>query len=301
MPELPEVETIKRQLADKVIGLEIKDIEVRNLRSFLGNPKQIIGSKIVDVDRRAKMIVIGLTCRGICLDRHESRRVTSESSLYLLVHLKMTGQLIYADKKGQFGGGHPVPPFNLDVPNKYTYVIFEFSDGSHLYYNDIRKFGWIKLVLSNKALEQELEKFGPEPLEKEFTAKLLKENLLKHKNLKIKPVLMDQSVVAGLGNIYAAEACFRARIRPDRKISTLSDRDFQNLYLAIKEVLPLAIKYKGTSADAYVTLSGKKGQYFDKLWVYGRDGQPCPAGCGGQVAKMKLGGRGTYWCPQCQR
>ena len=112
---------------------------------------------------------------------------------------------------------------------------------------------------------------------------------------------MDQSVVAGLGNIYAAEVCFRAGIRPDRKIETLKDKDFQNLYNAIKEVLPLAIRYKGTSADAYVTLEGKKGEYFSKLWVYGREGEPCPKKCGGKVEKYMMNGRGTYWCPNCQK
>lgn len=266
MPELPEVETIKRQLIDKIVGLTIKNILINKPKLFVGDPKIIIGLKVQGVRRRAKMIVIDL-----------------ENDWNLLIHLKMSGQLV-------FGG----------VPNKFTHITFEFSNGSKLYYNDMRQFGWVKEVKS-KELEQELDKFGPEPLDKDFSIEKLKTNLLKHKNLRIKPTLMDQSVIAGLGNIYAAEVCFQAGIRPDRKISTLGDEDLKKLYQAIKKILPLAIKYKGTSADSYVTLEGKKGNYESKLWVYGREGQKCPNNCGSTVKKINLGGRGTYFCPACQK
>lgn len=303
MPELPEVETIKRQLNQKVVGLVIKDLEVKNSRSFSGDPKQIIDAKIISVDRRAKMIIIGLTV-GVR---------NSDYDLYLLIHLKMTGQLIYVDptspalgglrgtsKNGQFGGGHPVPPFNTEVPNKHTRVIFDFADGSHLYFNDVRKFGWIKLVISNKVLEQELANLGPEPLNDDFTVEILKNNLLKRKNTAIKVALMDPSVVAGIGNIYAAEACFYAKIKPDRKVSSLGNQDFKNLYDAIRKILPLAIKYQGVSADNYVTLEGKMGNYYKKLWVYDREGELCLK-CKGKISKITLGGRGTYYCKKCQR
>lgn len=296
MPELPEAETIKHQLEEKIKGLNIKDVKVTKARLFIGDPKSLIGLKVQGVRRRAKMIIIDLS--------RQNQKLHPEGggggNLHLLIHLKMTGQLIYVDKHGQFGGGHPIPPFETPVPNKYTYITFKLSDGSTLYYNDFRQFGWIKVVKS-KELEKELEKFGPEPLSNNFNIEELKTNLLKHKRLKIKPTLMDQTVVAGLGNIYAAEVCFRAGIRPDRKIGTLSDKDFQNLYNAIKEVLPLAIKYKGTSADAYVTLEGKKGEYFSKLWVYGREGEPCPKRCGGMIKKVIMNGRGTFFCQDCQK
>lgn len=290
VPELPEVETIKRQLSEKIIGLTIKNIEVKNPRSFLGNPDKLQGLKVQCVSRRAKMIIIDLTV-GVR---------NSDSSLHLLIHLKMTGQLVYVDKNGQFGGGHPVPPFNTEVPNKFTHVSFEFTDGSHLYFNDIRRFGWIKVIESSE-LRAELEKFGPEPLSSDFTPEDFKARLLQHKNLKIKPVLMDQTVIAGLGNIYAAEACFYAKIRPDRKIFALSDQDFKNIFEGIKKILPLAIKYQGVSADNYVTLEGKQGDYYKKLWVYDREGKPCPNKCRNQISKMKLGGRGTYYCKKCQK
>jgi len=291
MPELPEVETISRQLKEKVVGLNIEDVKVTKSRLFVGNPKDIIDAKIEDVRRRAKQIIV---------DLKPIPHLRGGGGLHLFIHLKMTGQLIYSDKKGQFGGGHPVPPFNTEMPNKYTYITFDLSDGSKLYYNDLRQFGWIK-ILDDKQLEKELSKFGPEPLLKNFTIEQLKSNLLAHKRLKIKPTLMDQSVVAGIGNIYASEVCFRAGILPDRKIESLLDDDFKNIYDAIKEVLSLAIKYKGTSADSYVTLEGKKGEYYSKLWVYGRTGELCPKKCGGKVKKVMMGGRGTFFCESCQK
>lgn len=293
MPELPEVETITRQLREKVVGLKIKNVEIKKTHLFLGDQEKLQGLEVAEVRRRAKQIIIDLTETYSHL-RGESSR------LHLLIHLKMTGQLIYVDKNGQFGGGHPVPPFNTEVPNKHTHVIFNFTDGSHLYFTDVRKFGWIKLVKS-KELEQEFEKLGPEPLSDDFTVEILKHNLLKRKNTAIKVALMDPSVVAGIGNIYAAEVCFDAKIRPDRKVSTLTDQDFANLYKAIKKILPLAIKYQGVSADNYVTLEGKMGDYYKKLWVYDREGDDCPNKCGNKIIKTKLGGRGTYWCPACQR
>lgn len=283
MPELPEVETITRQLITKVKGLTILNVKVVNKNSFVGNSQKIINSRITNIYRWAKNIVIDLS-----------------NKKHLLTHLKMTGQLIFVDKHGQFGGGHPVPPFDDQVPNQFTRVSFDFSDGSHLYFNDIRKFGWIKL-LSGEELDREMKNIGPDPIASYFKLKEFQQRLLKHKSKMIKPVLMDQSVIAGLGNIYAAEVCFRAGVMPTRKINTLSNKDFDNLYKAIKFVLPLAIKYKGTSADAYVTLEGKKGGYYSKLWVYGREGQPCPKGCGGKVKKIPLASRGTYFCPQCQK
>lgn len=294
MPELPEVETIKRQLADKVIGLTIKNVLITNANSFKGDPKKLQGLEVRGVSRRAKMVIIKLDNHGI---KPEQNGTNTE--LFLLIHLKMTGQLIFVDST--VSKQHGASKYSgIEVPNKFTHVSFEFTDGSYLYFNDVRKFGWIKLVKS-KELEQEFEKLGPEPLSGDFTVEILKQNLLKHKNKAIKVVLMDPSVVAGIGNIYAAEACFYARIRPDRKVLILTDQDFRKLYGAIKKILPIAIKHQGVSAENYVTLEGKKGDYYNMLRVYDREGEDCPNKCGGKINKTKLGGRGTYWCPNCQR
>jgi len=283
MPELPEVETIKRQLVDKVVGLTIENVLVNKPKLFVGNPQKIIGLRVLRVMRRAKMIIIDL-----------------ENDQHLLIHLKMSGQLIYADKFGQYGGGHPIPPSNIPVPNKFTHIIIEFSNGSKLYYNDIRQFGWIK-ILTKKKLEDELKKLGPEPLTEEFTPEKFRENLFIHNKSKIKPTLMDQSVVAGVGNIYACEACFMARIDPRRQIKSLTTQEIKSLFCAIKKVLALAIKYRGTSADAYVTLEGRKGDYYNRRLVYNREGEQCPNNCGGKITKIMLAGRGTYFCPMCQK
>ncbi len=267
MPELPEVETIRSQLKSKIIGLKITNIRVLKKKLFFGNPQDILDAKILDVRRRAKQLIIDLS-------NHK----------HLFIHLKMTGQVIYS---------------RVDIANKATHIIFSLSNDLKLYYNDLRQFGWIK-ILDEKSLKNELNKFGPEPLEDNFSWQVLKNNLLKHKKLKIKPTLMDQSVVSGIGNIYANEICFLAQIDPRRKIETLSDIDFKNIFSGIKKILPRAIKYRGTSADTYLTAKGKKGDYYKYRLVYDREGEPCPNNCGGTIKKIKLAGRGTYYCPRCQ-
>lgn len=267
VPELPEVETIKTQLKNKIIGLNIKDIKVFKKKLFVGDLKDILGAKIVGVRRRAKQLIIDF-------DNHQ----------HLFIHLKMSGQIIYSFK---------------NITQKHTHIIIQLSNGLSLFYNDVRQFGWMKL-LDDKNLKKELFKFGPEPLGKDFSWEILKNNLLKHKNLKIKPTLMDQSVVSGIGNIYASEICFLSKIRPERKIKDLGDQDFKNLFLAINKILRLAIKYKGTSADAYLTAEGKEGNYYKHRLVYDREGEPCPNDCDKTIKKIKLNGRGTYFCPICQ-
>lgn len=284
MPELPEVETIKRQLNDKVVGLTINNILINKPKLFIGSAKDVIGAKITNISRRAKMLIIDLQpqvhLRGV--HGHEK---------HLLIHLKMSGQLIYSSKDGKYAG--------LSVPNKFTHITFELSDGSKLFFNDMRQFGWIKL-LTSKELKNVLEKIGPEPLSTDFTLEKFRDNLFVHKKLKIKPTLMDQSMVAGIGNIYASESCFLACIDPRRRIETLSHEEIKRLFQSIKKILSLAVKYQGTSADAYVTLDGKKGDYYSRRLVYDREGEKCPNNCGGIVEKIKLAGRGTYFCPGCQ-
>jgi formamidopyrimidine-DNA glycosylase len=283
MPELPEVETIKKQLEKKVIGLTIKDVVINKPKLFKGEPEDIIGAKIISVERRAKMFVIDL-----------------DNCKHLLIHLKMTGQLIYVDKNGAYGGGHPIPPFNFTVPNVYSHIIFDFADGSKLYFNDLRQFGWIK-VLSSEELDKEFEKTGIEPFSKEFTLPRFIEILNQKKKSPIKLVLMDQALMVGIGNIYANEICFMAHVMPDRKIESLNKKEMKEIYDAIFVILNSAIKYQSTSAVDYVTLEGKTGSYDQHLMVYGKAGEPCPNKCSGTIEKIKLGGRGTFFCRSCQR
>lgn len=281
MPELPEVETIRRQLVDKVRGLKIEKVDVNKPKLFIGDKDKVIGATFTDIDRRAKTLIFRL-----------------DNGYSMLAHLKMSGQFIFVDSSGRYGGGHPVPPMNSPVPNSSTHVIFHLCNKSILYFNEIRQFGWIK-VLDKKELDKELEKLGPEPLSADFTYPVFK-NLIKNRfRTKIKQALMDQSLIAGIGNIYAAEILYYAGVKPDRTISTLTNSELVKIFDGIKKILPEAIKYQGTSADAYVTLSGEKGDYESRLKVYGRAGQKCA--CGGVVKKIKLGGRGTYYCPACQK
>lgn len=282
MPELPEVETIKLNLQKKIVGLKITKLELLSPKSFSGNPKLVEGRKVLNVWRRAKIL-------GIDLDK-----------VTLLFHLKMTGQLIYDDGQ-RFVGGHPTPDMRDEMPNSHTRVIFVFSDRSKLYFNDQRRFGWIKLVKKLDVKDQKFfSKLGPEPLEKEFSWQIFKENLLKHRKTPVKVALLDQSVVSGIGNIYANEACFDAKIDPGKKVGELTDKEFKFLHKGVVKSLQDGIKYGGSSRVHFVDPDGHKGYFLDYAFVYGRDKHPCNK-CGTEIKKINLGGRGTYFCPKCQK
>ncbi|TSC95729.1 MAG: formamidopyrimidine-DNA glycosylase [Parcubacteria group bacterium Athens1014_10] len=271
MPELPEVETIKLELEGKIKGKKIKEIKIKLPKIINLSVKKfqsiLRGLKIEQIKRRAKLLIINLS-----------------DNWNLIIHLKLTGQLIYNAK-----------------PEKHTHLIFYFNGGNNLLFNDLRKFGWIKL-LKNNDLEKLLikEKYGPEPLEKNFTLKIFKNLLFKKKNKKIKPLLMEQNFIAGLGNIYAQEICFYARVRPDRKKETLKENEIEKLFHGIKKILSAAIKRKGTSIDSYLDIYGKKGNYVPFLKVYQREGKKCFR-CGEIIKEIKLAGRGTSFCPECQK
>jgi len=303
MPELPEVETIKRQLKGKIVGKTIVDVEVREQKLFQGKVSDVIGAKITDVRRRAKMLVINLgKSKNIVRARREFlHRNLSESKnkLHLLFHLKMSGQIIYRNKQGKFGGGHPIPKFDTKLPGKMTHVIFTLNDKSHIYFNEMRQFGWVK-VLDDGGLKVEFNKYGIEPLSKELTFAKFKQIFLRRKRSQIKPVLMDQKLVVGTGNIYASEICFLAHVLPTRTVGLLSDSELKGVYNGIKKILPVAIKYQGTSADLYVNAVGEPGKYEQYLMVYGKAHKKCPK-CEHIIKKIKQSGRGTYYCPACQR
>lgn len=268
MPELPEVETIKNQLQQKIRNKTISKVEIVDYqKNFQGDPKNILG-RIVEIKRRAKQLIF-------CLDNN-----------YLFaLHLKLTGQLVYSKK---------IP----EKITKNTHVVFYFQDGSGLLFNDYRKFGFVK-VMKTADLENYIknQKLGPEPLELSFEQ--FQQLLQKKRKSRIKQTLMDQAFISGLGNIYAQEACYQAGILPIRTISSLSTKETERLYQAIKEILNSAIEYKGTSFDTiYVQLSGQPGRYDQFLKVYH---QEACLKCKTKLKIVKLNGRSTYYCPGCQK
>ena len=282
MPELPEVETIKLGLQKKIKGLKIKKIRVLSPKTFNGDPDLAEGKIVLNVWRKAKILGMDM------------------GNITLLFHLKMTGQIIFDDKK-RFVGGHPTEDMKDRMPNSHTRVIFEFSDKSHLYFNDQRRFGWIKVMDNAKlTMDNLIKNLGPEPLEKGFSWQVLKENLLRHKSMPVKVAIMDQSVVSGVGNIYANEACFDAKIDPRIKVKDLSDLQFKALHKGIVKALEDGIKYGGASRAHFVDSDGHKGYFLDYAFVYGLDEHPCKK-CGKEIKKIQLGGRGTYFCSNCQK
>jgi len=295
MPELPEVETITRQLNSKITNLVIADVEVRKAKLFRGDKEDVIGGKVIKVWRRAKMIIIDLKPRHPELVSGSGKKrilnqVQNDKLLYLIFHLKMSGQLLLVSKHDKQ---------LVKLPNKFSHVIFNFTNGDKLFFNEMRQFGWVRIV-KNKELKVESDKLGIEPLSKDFTFKKFKEILDKKTKAKIKPMLMDQKLISGIGNIYASEICFYAKVLPTRLIGSLSDKEQRDIYNGIKNILLKAIKYKGTSADLYITTTGEKGDFEKYLQVYGRQGKKCLRCKDGIVKKIKLGGRGTFYCPVCQ-
>ncbi len=289
MPELPEVETIRRDLNKAIIGKTIKAVEIKTpkmLRPLTVNKikQDLLGATITRADRRAKILILSL-----------------DTKKHLLVHLKMTGQLIFqaAKTKTLIVGGHPQKGGLESLPNKFTRAIFTFSDGSILYFNDLRKFGWLKTV-SEAGLAEIKNAHGPEPLTNDFTLPYFETILHRFKNRPIKQLLLDQKLIAGLGNIYVDESLFRAKILPTRKSGLLKPAEVAALYAKIIEVLKLAIKKKGTSARNYRLVDGGVGGFVNYLNVYGRAGAACKV-CGSKIKKIKLAGRGTHFCEKCQK
>ncbi|MFA5029284.1 MAG: bifunctional DNA-formamidopyrimidine glycosylase/DNA-(apurinic or apyrimidinic site) lyase [Patescibacteria group bacterium] len=286
MPELPEVQTVVSELQKKIKNKKIKEVRVRAAKVALPSVKILIAKlknkKIHGVSRRGKMIIIDLG-----------------GDHNILIHLKMTGQLVYVSKSGKkVSGGHPIGNVGI-LPNKFSHVIIKFTDGSVLYFNDIRKFGWVKYV-DNARRDLAKQKYGIEPFDKEYKIDWLGSLLKRYKNKKIKQLLMDQEKIAGIGNIYADESLFAAGVLPTRTSGSLKKAEISKLFEAIPKILKLAITKGGTSADNYVRTDGTQGGMMKYLKVYGRKGKKCRR-CGGRVKKIKLGGRGTHFCPACQK
>lgn len=283
MPELPEVETIRKGL-DKVLpGKKIREVKVLREKSFGGDSEEMRGWIVESVGRKAK--VLEMYFKG--------------QEKMLIIHLKMTGQLVFVDREKRVAGGHPSLDWVKDLPSSHSRVVLRFDDGSELFFNDMRVFGWIRMVDKEKYLS-ETEKQPPDVTSENFTSDYLKGVLSKTKRA-VKLVLVDQSKIGGVGNIYCNDALYLARIRPDRPADSLSKKEVVELWKALIEVIERGIKYGGSSAadEKFVDISGEKGEYQKHFLVYERAGEKCKRDKG-VIKKIKMGGRGTYYCPECQ-
>lgn len=281
MPELPEVETIIRKLRGHVQGKKIQKIQVFREKSFQGNFAAIEGAIITDVVRKAKLIQFVL-----------------DSELNLLSHLKMTGQFIYTDKTNRVGGGHPTADWVKNLPSTHTRVQFDLSDQAKLFFNDQRVFGWIKTATAEQE-ELEFLRYAPDVISPLVTDEYFYEKL-QRTGRPIKVALMDNTIVSGVGNIYACDALNLSKISPLKPAKTLSRRESDRLLDASKTVILKGIEMGGATIDNYRDVAGFSGHYQDVVRVYGRENQPCP-NCSHPIAKIKIAGRGTYWCPNCQK
>ncbi|MFZ5641629.1 MAG: bifunctional DNA-formamidopyrimidine glycosylase/DNA-(apurinic or apyrimidinic site) lyase [Bacillota bacterium] len=274
MPELPEVETVKRTLEEKIVGCKFTGLKVFMPKVVKAGEVDdvagaIAGKRVVRMGRRGKYLLVYL-----------------ENNLVLVVHLRMTGQLV-----------HSAP--DQELP-KHTHVVFNLDNGQQLRFVDQRQFGRIYLVPAN-ALDvlSGLRNMGLEPFDPDFTKEYFKKEL-RNRRTKIKPLLLDQSFVAGIGNIYADEALHRALVHPERPAYTLNPREAAKLYQAIKDVLEEGIANRGTSIKDYVDGEGRSGENQHQLRVYGREGQPCLK-CKKPIHRIKVGGRSSYFCARCQK
>ncbi|HTK03788.1 MAG TPA: bifunctional DNA-formamidopyrimidine glycosylase/DNA-(apurinic or apyrimidinic site) lyase [Alphaproteobacteria bacterium] len=282
MPELPEVEAIKTQLGKFLPGHKIASIDVKDRRVFQGDEKQVIGAKVLGTRRFGKVTVIDL-----------------DNKFSILTHVKLTGQFIYRGPNLK----NPSPLSKKvagGIPGPHTLVIFNLDRGGELYYNDIRRFGWVRII---KTEDVEKEKFivklGPEPL-KDLTLDIFK-NVLSKTKRPIKVVLMDQTKMGGIGNIYASDALWLSGIDPKRPSSSLTAIETKNLYDSIVTVLKEGIKSGGASELSFVTPDGTEGHYQDFTLVYGKEGTLCKRCKTEKIVKYFLAGRGTYVCPRCQK
>lgn len=293
MPELPEVETIRRGLGRLLPGKKILSaIHIDSPKSFPNPTAEVdsfmIGASVVGVRRRAKVLLIEL-----------------DSDYTLVVHLKMTGQLVYVDSsqsiEPRFGGGHPTDSLIGQLPDRSTRVVVKFTDGSTLYFNDQRKFGWMRLVPTISVPDIDfMKRVGPEPLEIDFTAVQFIPRIRRRNNTTIKAAILDQSVLAGVGNIYADESLWGAKIHPSKRVRDVSDDQLAELLVQIKAVMTLSIEKGGSTDRNYVDAEGQRGSYLQFANVFRREGQPCNR-CGTTIEKIRVAGRGTHVCPNCQK
>jgi formamidopyrimidine-DNA glycosylase len=282
MPELPEVESIKLKLENYLIGHTIKKVQINHQKSFQGEEKNLMDGKVVSVRRFGKVLVLDLS-----------------NGCSLIIHLKMSGQLIYR-------GPNLKNPPNFSkkvlggVPGKHTHVIFYLDKRGVLYFNDVRKFGWIRVVETNDVTKGSfIGELGPEPLKDLNLEKFIE--ILARSSKPIKLLLMDQKKIAGIGNIYANDALWLAKINPRTPADKLTKKSGELLFKSMNKVLKDAIKLGGASETYYVTPEGSEGKYQNSSLVYDRGDEICTRCKKANIKKIFLGGRGTYFCPACQK
>jgi formamidopyrimidine-DNA glycosylase len=288
MPELPEVETVRTGLQQFLPGKTVATVTYDWPKGFPNAASDVqaflVGAVITGIRRRAKILLIDLN-----------------TNYTLVIHLKMTGQMVFRAPGASFGAGHPNASLVGELPDKSTRVTFTFTDNSKLFFNDQRKFGWVRLM---PTLEVEnldfFQKVGPEPLAATFSAVDFATRLNRRSKSGIKTVLLDQTIIAGVGNIYADESLWGAKIHPETKVRDVPVTQMHALYEALRAVLALSIEKGGSTDRNYVNAEGKRGSYLTFANVFRREGKPCPR-CGTIIIKTKVAGRGTHTCPHCQK
>ena len=284
MPELPEVETLRRDLEATLVGRRFASVDVLLPKQVVtpAGPtvSDLIDKRIERLWRRAKFLIFDLS-----------------DGLALVFHLRLAGQLVHRDADDQTlaEGGHPVPAFGAPLPHRSTHVIFHFDDASLLFLTDIRQFGRV-WILPESGVQPLLDqaKLGPEPLDPDFTLDAFRDRIARRQKMPLKPVLLDQKVVGGIGNIYADEIIFESRLTPATRVADLDEAALTRLHAAIQTVLAFAVR-EGVAE----ILNGRASVTRDFPRVHGRKGRPCPT-CSTPIVKMQFAGRGTYYCPTCQ-
>lgn len=288
MPEGPEVETIRRGLAATIADQTISGVSVITAKTFdvpeLFIQEYVDGQRIKSVERKGKVLIWNLG-----------------NDYSLLFHLKMTGQVVVVQAGGhRMAGGHPTFSMAAELPDKSTRVIFYLSDDDIVYFNDQRKFGWIKLIPTAEIMADALvSRLGPEPLTADFTLHGFTEVIRRHKGAPIKAIILDQSTVSGVGNIYADESLHLAKIHPATTGGEMTATQIKRLHAAIITIIALGVEHGGTSFSHYVDSLGGTGDYLQHARVFRREGQMCRV-CGTIIEKIRVAGRGTHYCPKCQ-
>ena len=271
MPELPEVETIKRDIEKNLIGHKIEDVWCDWPKALKPSPevfkKAVLGKKFTAIDRRAKLLIFKL------------------DGAPFITHLKLSGRLLYRNQN--------------DLADQFTHVIIKLDKDKELRFADLRKFGWMRVLKDEGELDEILSEYGIEPFTSDFTLDNFNK-ILNSKKTAIKPLLMDQSLIAGVGNIYADESLWSAKIHPLRPANSLSEEEVRKLFDCIPNILKEGIKDRGTSVDMYLDLFGEPGEHEKNLQVFRKNGKPCPR-CNAAIKKIRVGGRGTHYCPGCQK